>query len=135
MRGKIQNVARKQQIIDFSGLLFGSITPTDMDGLIEYHDKAYAILEFKYGNVELPYGQRLCIQRLVNDLAHSGKKIVAAVIGHNVHDVNQSIPAAECFVREVYLGDERRWRPPIRPMTTLELLEAFFDYVEPRIAV
>ena len=39
-RGVIQNRDRKKQIIDFSGLKYGKITPTDIDGLIEYKDKA-----------------------------------------------------------------------------------------------
>lgn len=37
-RGKIQNEEFARRIIDFSGMRYGNITPTDIDGVIEYHD-------------------------------------------------------------------------------------------------
>ena len=44
-RGTIQNRERARQIIDFHGLrLDGKITPTDSDGEIEYHDKAWVFM-------------------------------------------------------------------------------------------
>lgn len=63
-RGKIENRNRARQIIDFSGLQYGKITPTDIDGLIEYHDKAILLLEFKYADAEMPRGQKVALERM-----------------------------------------------------------------------
>ena len=132
MRGVISNAARKQQIIDFGGLRFGNITPTDIDGMIEYHGKAYAILEFKYGDAALPYGQRLCLERMVRDFGKTGKHAIAVVAEHSVHDTNESIPAAQSRVRELYSTgmNELFWRPPAREMTALDLLVRFFEQAD-----
>lgn len=63
MMGQIENRARKQQILDFSGLVFGKITPTDIDGMIEYHGKAFVYYEFKYLNADTKYGQRTAFEQ------------------------------------------------------------------------
>ena len=44
-RGVITNRARARQIRDFSGLQIGTITPTDLDGLIEFHDECFIFCE------------------------------------------------------------------------------------------
>ena len=38
-RGVILNPARMQQIVSFEGMKYGTITPTDIDGFIEYKNK------------------------------------------------------------------------------------------------
>ena len=48
MDSKIRNPYRMRQLIDFTGLeLEGGIYPTDIDGLIEYHDQEYILIEVK----------------------------------------------------------------------------------------
>lgn len=58
-RGKIKYPLSAGQLRDFSGLQYGRITPTDVDALIEYQDKAYILIELKTSGVKLEYGQRL----------------------------------------------------------------------------
>jgi len=41
VRGKIEHRDRARQIRDFSNLRYGNITPTDIDGLIEYQNKCF----------------------------------------------------------------------------------------------
>lgn len=65
-RGKIRNKDYASTIRDFSGLRFGNITPTDIDGYIEYKDKAFIFIESKYNESKLPYGQELALVRLVD---------------------------------------------------------------------
>ena len=122
MRGQIKNIARKQQINDFSGLRYGNITATDMDGVIDYHDRKYIFFEVKYGNAELPYGQRLCIERLVCDI---GKPSICIIAEHNVSDTNKPVDVGKCKVREIYLNTEKKWRPPKRSFLVRELCDAF----------
>jgi len=81
-RGVIRNRDYATQIRDFSGLRFKNITPTDIDGLIEYHNKAYVVIEIKYMGSELPYGQRLALERMCDDLSNS-KQTIGIVASHS----------------------------------------------------
>jgi beta-xylosidase len=130
LRGVIQNIGRKQQINDFSELRFGNITPTDMDGVIEYKDKAYIFIEIKYLNKELPWGQRLFLERMVNDISETGKQAVAIVIEHNIHDISHSVPVADCKVREIYHYNTKQWKKMPIEFTAGEYIKAYIDYVE-----
>jgi hypothetical protein len=49
IRGKVYNPGRNQQLKDMSGLRWGKITPTDLDALVDYQDKYWLYIEFKYG--------------------------------------------------------------------------------------
>lgn len=106
-RGKIQNRERARQIIDFSGIRYGNITPTDVDGLIEYHDKGIAFLEYKYGDTELPFGQRLALTRIADNIQKAGENSTVLVCEHYVEDCNQDIQAEKAIVRELYFAG--RW--------------------------
>jgi len=130
-RGVIRNIARKQQINDFSRLRFGNITPTDLDGVIEYKDRGYIFFEVKHGDTPLPFGQKLCMERLVRD-APSNKTAMAMVVEHEIADVNESIDVAECEVRELYsnIDAKMRWRKPKRKYNALKLSECFIDYID-----
>lgn len=56
------------QVIDFSNMRFGNIMPTDIDGLIEYRDMGFMLYEVKYDEAEMPFGQRLALERLTDAL-------------------------------------------------------------------
>lgn len=130
MKSKILNPKRMKQLIDFKGLeLDNGIYPTDIDGLIEYHDSEYIILEVKHNKAKVPWGQRLALQRMVDDFTKAGKKAVAIVCEHSVDDTNKPVVAAVCNVRELYYGGEKRWRPPDSPMTVRQAVNNFRDFV------
>lgn len=129
MKSKILNPKRMKQLIDFKGLeLDGGIYPTDIDAIIEYHDSEYIILEVKHAKAEVPWGQRLCLQRMVDDFTRVGKKAVAIVCEHEVDDPNDPIAAYLCNVRELYYGGEKKWRPPDNPMTVKQAMLGFRRY-------
>lgn len=129
MKSKILNQKRMKQLIDFKGLeLDGGIYPTDINGIIEYRDSEYIILEVKHNNAKVPWGQRLCLQRMVDDFTKSGKKAVAIVCEHRVDDPGKPIVAAFCNVRELYYGGEKKWRPPDKPMTVRQAIDGFRGY-------
>jgi hypothetical protein len=127
-RGVIKHVDRKQQINDFSGLLFGKITPTDIDGVIEYQDKAYVFIEVKYGDADLPYGQKLALQRLVIDTIKSGKKAIIVVVQHEVKDTSESVNVSECKVRCYFHNNE--WVYPRKVYSARKLIELFLKAVD-----
>ena len=107
-RGQIQFRERSRQVIDFSGLQYGNITPTDIDGLIEYKNKAYVIIEMKYGKAEMPKGQKLCIERMINDFTSKGKLATAFLCEHNIENPEDDIVASKAIVRSCYYNGH--WR-------------------------
>lgn len=107
-RGKYQYIKRAKQLVEFEGLKYGNGTPTDVDGLIEWRDKAFIFFELKYRDAKLPTGQRKALERLVDDLAKAGKQAVLFVASHNVDDTSQAVKAANATVTGVYYN--RGWR-------------------------
>lgn len=103
---------------------------TDIDGLIEYHDSEYILLEVKHKDARVPYGQRLAIQRMVDDFTKAGKKAVAIVCEHKVDDTDKPVVAAFCKVRELYYGGEHKWRPPDSPMNVRQAIDKFRKYAK-----
>lgn len=132
MKSKIKNPKRMKQLINFGGLELDNerMYPTDIDGLIEYRNSEYIILEVKHENARVPYGQRLALQRMVDDFTKAGKRAVAIVCEHQENDTNKAIDAAACTVREMYYGGEHRWRPPDNPMSVRRAVDSFQKYVK-----
>lgn len=115
-----------KQLIDFKGLdVDGYIYPTDIDGILEYKDSEYIIFEIKYGNANVPYGQRLAIQRMVDDFTKIGKRAVAFVCEHSVRNADTPVVAAFCKVREMYCGGDSQWRVPEFDVTVREAVNSF----------
>jgi len=125
-RGEIQFVDRARQLNSFKDLTFGKITPTDIDGLIEYKDKAYIFIEVKYKDKDLPFGQRLALERLIRDTPKH-KKSISIVCEHCVEDTEIQVNVANCKVRELYLYNELKWRPPNELITVKELVDLFIN--------
>ena len=44
-RGVIHNRERGAQIRDYSGLRFGNITPTDIDGFMDFGGRVFVVFE------------------------------------------------------------------------------------------
>ena len=97
--GEIKNHARAVQVIDFSGLRYGkNLRPTDIDGLLEYRNKAFVFFEMKYGDAPLPEGQRIALEHLVESFGQAGKSACAFVCRHDVTDPYEDIIAEETIV-------------------------------------
>ena len=123
---RIKNPYYAKQLIDFQGLeLDGGIYPTDIDALIEYHDTEYILLEVKFEKAKVPYGQRLAIQRMVDDFTKAGKRAIALVAEHYDSDPRTPVIAANCRVRELYYGEECRWRAPNYELTVRQAVDDF----------
>ena len=97
-RGQIVNRIKSTQVIDYAGLRYGQITPTDVDGLIEYKDKAFVFIEYKSGKAELPYGQKLALERLIDSL----NKPAILIHASHEHPETQDIDGANAIVENIY---------------------------------
>lgn len=126
-RTKIINPERMKQVIEFTGLQYGTITPTDFDIVIELNDQAWIISEIKHGTKKLPYGQRLALQRAIQDFISTEKKAVAIVAEHYIDDVSQPIVAAECTVREFFPYNTLRWHQAKNNLTLKDCIDYFME--------
>jgi len=125
-RGKIQYPDRAKQLRDFSGMKFGTITPTDIDGLIEYHNLGYVWIETKYKDSEVPFGQDLALCRVCDDLQKIKPTLLIYAI-HDIEDVNDAIPVHDTIIIKYrYKGN---WHPG-NNMKTRKLVDRFFGAIE-----
>ena len=86
-RGVIRNRKHATQIRDFTGLRFGKITPTDIDAAVEFGGKLFVFVEAKFGMGDMPFGQRLCLERICDAIhAPPNRYAVVLVSNHNVSD-------------------------------------------------
>lgn len=108
----IYNQKKARQLLLFEDISKDGIGMTDIDGLIEYKNRALILFEIKHGDKEVPIGQRLVLERMVNNAAETGKTAVAIVAEHSVENADLPVFVRECRVREIYWGHEKRWRKP-----------------------
>lgn len=126
-RGKIQNPEQKRQLMDFSGLKYGKITPTDIDGFIEMKNKLFVFYEFKNKAAKQPYGQQLAETNLIDALRLAGKEAVMILCRHNQNNFEKEINAASCIVEKYYYnskwydGDNR---------TAKQVTDSFIEYTK-----
>lgn len=132
IKGKIYNPDRARQLLDFSGLRFGNMTPTDIDGPpmnggLEYHNKAYIFIEVKYLDAHFPFGQRLFHERHTDDLERAGKPTLFILSSHDVHDYNKAVDVANTSVREYRF--KGKWIPfdPKYTITVRKMFDLFLD--------
>lgn len=123
-RGVIRNRQFAQQIRDFSGLRFGSITPTDIDGFVEFGDRLFIFIESKFGNTEPPRGQLLALERLCDACEqHGHRRSVVLMLKHSVlADSGLDIEFGKLLVSRFRLRG--RWRVPKKDTTCREAIDA-----------
>lgn len=102
MRGSIYNRFRAAQLRDFSGLLYGNITPTDIDGLIEYKNRCFVFMETKKEGNDLPYGQMLALRRVCDAISNPIKKPSILFITEHNNGNGEDIDFARTIVRQIY---------------------------------
>lgn len=106
----IRNRDMARQLIDFSGLdIDGYIYPTDIDGLIEYKNKKYILFEIKHQGTDVPFGQKLALERMVKDFTTAGKDAIVFVCTHINNNPEDDVDAKSCIVKEFYYGKLLRW--------------------------
>lgn len=122
----LRNREYVSQVVNYAGLNFGKTRPTDIDAMIEYHDKAFIFYELKYGDGEMPTGQRLALTRLVDNLA-TIKPTLLVVCSHKTSYEN------EIYLKDAIVTKYRRggvWRTPPKPKTVYEITESFLSWVD-----
>lgn len=120
-RGEMYAPEIATQQRDYSGLRIGNITPTDVDGEIDYKDKLWIIFELKRQGSEMPPGQKLALERQTDDLA-TLKPAICLIAEHNHEGV---IDAANAIVTLYRWGG--KWEVPQSRMTLRGAIDAFIE--------
>lgn len=82
-RGTFRNANHARQLGRFDGMRWNNITPTDSDFVLDFQGRLFVYAEAKYGDTELPTGQRILLERQCN-LMHQppSRFAVAFVVSH-----------------------------------------------------
>lgn len=113
-RGQIRNKEYARQIIDFSGLRWNNITPTDIDlvaevagtihGAVEFGGKGFLFYEYKFCDdrreIKLQRGQELFLTRLCDLLIVPSIVVVAS----HQHPPHEDIDAANAVAERLYFN-------------------------------
>lgn len=125
-RGKIYNEKRARQKVVFEGMTyFGTITPTDIDGFFEIHNKLFVLFELKAFGAKMPYGQRLALERLADEVGRQKEAVL--FIAHHDTPPEKDVIAAEAIV--VGCRYQGAWKKIDEFRTLKESIEAFIEYV------
>ncbi len=130
IRGKEYNQRRARQPKDYSGLCYGKITPMDLDGILEFSDRLFIFLEYKGVGAPLKYGQKLCIERVVNAI-HSERRIAVAIVADHWGHIGDDIDCAGAEVREIFFEGEWHCLAEKRSVASLidSLCEKYLGYI------
>ena len=130
VRGKIRNREYANQVKDYSLLCWGKMTPTDIDGFLDFHNRIFVFLEVKQGSSSLSTGQRIAYENLANATDKSGIATLVLIAVHdkkNPSHYNEQgdilvdvLPIAKYFWR-------RKWRIPQHPETVRSAINRFLE--------
>jgi len=109
----IKNRENAAKIKDFGSLRWGKISPTDIDGFIEIGNEKFIFIECKYKDSELPTGQRIALERLV-DVVGNQKKAILVIASH---DGKGDIMVGDCIATKYRY--KKKWRDTNLPVSTL----------------
>lgn len=118
-RGEVVYLDRYKQLINFSGLRWGNITPTDIDMCIDFQGKCLIFGEFKYGNAPFPQGQKIALEVLCDK---SNVPAIALIARHHVPP-NEFINVSKLAVSEFYWN--KKWMKDRKNRNVYELIHAF----------
>lgn len=114
-RGIIQYQDRFNQQLLFQDMTFDKICPTDIDAFTEYHNWFFIIMEVKYQDAPLSYGQETALQRLVDAIQESNRIAVLFVCRHKVSDRAKPVLLKDTMVTDAYYN-KQWWK--MKPKST-----------------
>ncbi len=115
------------QLKSFNGLSWGAIRPTDIDAFIDFQDKVFVFLERKFRYTEMPYGQKLAFQRVV-DACHNPpyRHSFGLLLSHDTESGDVDISQAR-VVSYRYAG---QWLYPASEIQTRKAIDKCLEYVQ-----
>ena len=126
-RGKIRNRDNAKQLRDFSGLRFGKITPTDIDGFLDFGGEVFVFFELKHGTSKMPTGQKLAYERIV-DACEKGGVCTLFILAHHNTDKESDVDVSTLNVTEYY--SDGVWFKPECEITVRESVRLFLRKIK-----
>ncbi len=123
-RGKIRN-REHVPTKDFSGLRYGKITPTDIDGFVEFKDRTFVFIELKFGDAVLKYGQKLAMERLCDACESDQRTSIALVARYNTQG-NDAVDVAPLPVSEYRI--KGKWHKPKKEISVREAIDQILTW-------
>lgn len=116
-RGEQSNLDLAAMKRDYTQLRWRNITPTDMDGYVEFGGELFVFFDLKSKGATILYGQELSFTRLVDSLKTRAVFIVAD------HDTpfGEEILADKAVVTRWY--ERGQWHTPSTTTTLLEFID------------
>ena len=111
---------REKQLVSYRNLRWGNITPTDIDGFLDFQNKVFVYIEYKYKDTPLEGGQELAFRRAVDA---SPKPCILIHATHNCPPEQDIDGAAAIAVRVYWKG--RWWLDGER--TVKQVIDYFLD--------
>jgi len=125
-RGTIRNATSALQLRDYLGLCWNRITPTDIDGLLDFGGRAFVLFELKAQGAPLPRGQELAIERVV-DAIESGGAFALGLVAEHITAADTAIDAAVATV--IRIRWRRSWRQPACLRSLRDTIDRFLEWV------
>ncbi len=110
------------QPISYSKLRWKNITPTDIDGFLDFQNKVFVYIEYKYKDTKLDGGQELAFRRAVDNC----RKPCCLIHATHNHPMEEVIDGANAKVVRIYFRG--RWRPDSGIRTVKEVIDAFLAF-------
>lgn len=136
-RGSLHTIDRAKQLHDFQHIKIGNITPTDLDGFIDYRGRAFVFFELKHVSkidewLEAEFdGQRVALERLVMAVGNAGLKCALFAAEHE-SSPDDVVDAAQCAVRAIYY--KSKWTTVRAHFTLRDLTYRFVGLNQPALA-
>lgn len=128
-RGTIKYLNRFKQVISFEGMeRLRRITPTDIDGFIDYGGKFFIYMECKHEGKDLEYGQRLAMENIVKSHTMAGHRACAIWFCHN-SSYEDVIICKDQVVKSIYGGKNGKLRwINVYNKTVIQIIETLEKY-------
>ena len=128
----IRNIKHMSQVVSFEGMMrHRTITPTDIDGFIDYNGNAFIYIELKFNDSKLIGGQRMALENAVKSHIKAKHEAICFLVSHDVES-KDIIIAKDHGVAEFYYFDEDRekliWRKPSIKLNLLEAIDMIEKY-------
>ena len=128
-RGKIRNREVAKQLRDYSGLRFNKITPTDIDGFLDFGDKLFIFIETKYGDTKLSYGQGLALIRLCDACANEKRESILILARHTTIKEND-VDVSKAIV--TVIRHKKQWKKQTEINTVRQMIDKIIEWKQIR---
>jgi hypothetical protein len=136
-RGSIKYLGRYKQskLISYEDMVRRrSITPTDIDGFIDYNGRAFIWLEGKLIDKEMDFGQQLALEHLVQ-MARDAGRFACVIVFHFLEPEDTIIVAKNKYVYKSYDSISLQWKEPKHPVTLLQYIIEIENYCEKKLGI